>query len=117
MFVFPEQSFIVDSDHPQTPPGASSASAPSFPSQQSQPFLSQQSHHSQFSQQSHSCHTCRDTPTKPNSVEAKKMIDTLQEISQAMQSLERQNAELERTREVQQRRIDYLEAEVDRSVH
>lgn len=41
----------------------------------------------------------------------------LQVVPKAMQSLERQKAELERAREAQQRRIEYLEAEVDRLVH
>lgn len=53
----------------------------------------------------------------PNSVEVKNMIDALEAIPQAMQNLERQKAELEKTGEAQQRRIEYLEAEVDRLVH
>lgn len=106
MFVFRRQTSSVNSYRPQTSPRAISASAPSFPSQ-----------HSQFSHQSYSRRTSRNTPMNPNSVEVKNMIDALEAIPQAMQNLERQKAELEKTGEAQQRRIKYLEAEVDRLVH
>lgn len=106
MCVFRRQTSSVNSYHPQTPPRDTSASAPPFPSQQSQ-----------SSHQSYSRRSSRNTPINANSVEVQNMIDALQAIPQAMQHLERQKAELERTGEAQQRRIEDLEAEVDRLVH
>lgn len=53
----------------------------------------------------------------PNSAEIKNMIDALHAIPQAMQSLEREKAELERNGAAQERKIAFLIAEVDRSVH
>lgn len=99
MLTLPRQSSSVNSYRPQTPPRATSASSLPLPSQQS-----------------YSRRTSRNTPTDLNSVEVQKMIEELQAIPQAMQDIERQKAELERMGEAQQRRIEYLEDEVDRLV-